>query len=189
MEKRYEMRFSGSGGQGVILASVIFAEAAIISGINAIQSQAYGPEARGGLCKAETIVSEGDIWFSKVTKPLFLLSLTQASLNQFAPSLTEGGIILADAGLKKPEGVADESIVFLPILATASEVVGKAFTANIVAVGAINKLLGLFSEEVLNAAVMRHVPKGTEALNTRALEAGRDLVSEELAAKHKAVIS
>jgi len=188
MEKRYEMRFSGSGGQGVILASVIFAEAAIISGINAIQSQAYGPEARGGLCKAETIVSDSDIWFSKVTTPRFLLSLTQASLNQFCSNLAEGGVILADSGLKKPEGVCDESIVFLPILSTATDVVGKAFTANIVAVGAINKLLGLFSEEVLTEAVMRHVPKGTEALNSRALEAGRDLVSEELTAKYKAVI-
>ena len=84
MEKnRYEMRFAGSGGQGVILASVILAEAAVIAGLRAVQSQAYGPEARGGVSRAETILSRGQIWFSKVTRPDFLLALTQASLDTY----------------------------------------------------------------------------------------------------------
>ena len=85
--KQYEMRFTGSGGQGVILASVIMAEAAVISGLHTIQSQAYGPEARGGTSKAETILSRGDIWFSKVIAPNFLLALTQGSLEKYALSL------------------------------------------------------------------------------------------------------
>ena len=79
-KKRFEMRFAGSGGQGVILASVILAEAAVIRGLHTVQSQAYGPEARGGVSKAETILSGEPIWYSKVTRPDFLLALTQASL-------------------------------------------------------------------------------------------------------------
>ena len=88
MSNRYEMRFAGSGGQGVILASVIIAEAAVISGINAVQSQAYGPEARGGVSKAEAILSKEYIWYSKVNCPEFLLALTQASLDKYSKELT-----------------------------------------------------------------------------------------------------
>ena len=93
MSNRYEMRFAGSGGQGVILASVIIAEAAVISGINAVQSQAYGPEARGGVSKAEAILSKEYIWYSKVTRPAFLLALTQASLDKYSKELAEQALL------------------------------------------------------------------------------------------------
>lgn len=189
MEKRYEMRFTGSGGQGVILASVILAEAAIISDVNAIQSQAYGPEARGGMCKAETILSKEQIFFSKVVCPNFLLALTQKSLDQYLGSIAPGAVVIADASLCVPEEVPGATVISMPILETARVKVGKEFTANIVAVGAINRLLGLFSDEVLMEAVMRHVPAGTEALNEKALAAGRALVSDDDAAKCRADIN
>ena len=80
MSKRFEMRFSGSGGQGVILASVIFAEAAVISGLKTVQSQAYGPEARGGVSRAETVLSREPIWYSKVTAPAALGLFTDEQL-------------------------------------------------------------------------------------------------------------
>ena len=94
MSKRYEMRFAGSGGQGVILASVIMAEAAVIAGLNTVQSQAYGPEARGGVSKAETVVSREKIWYSKVTRPNFLLALTQSALEKYVNDVRECGIIM-----------------------------------------------------------------------------------------------
>lgn len=175
---RYEMRFTGSGGQGVILASVIFAEAAVIAGINAVQSQAYGPEARGGMCKAEAVISQEKIWFSKVVRPNFLLALTQKSLDNFAFSTAEDCVILADSSLSIPEGLSGRKIYTLPILSAAVEKVGKAMTANIVAVGAINALLHLFDEETLTEAVKRHIPAGTEALNEKALWVGRSLAAE-----------
>ena len=80
MSRRLDLRLSGSGGQGVILATIILAEAALLAGKKAVQSQAYGPEARGGMCKAETIVSDSPIWFTKVQTPNFLLALTQQAL-------------------------------------------------------------------------------------------------------------
>lgn len=176
---RYELCFAGSGGQGVILASIIFAEAALLSGRKAVQSQAYGPEARGGSCRAEVILSSDNIWFTKVTHPDFLLVLTQQALNQYAGQVRANGLILADSGLTPPEG--NVQCVRLPILRIAREDVKNLMTANIVATGAVNSLLNLFSDEVLKEAVRRHIPAGTEQINLRALEAGRQLGARAVA--------
>ena len=162
-----ELRLAGSGGQGVILATVILAEAAILAGKYTAQSQAYGPEARGG--------------FTKVQKPTFLMVLTQKALDDYGHDLPENCVVLADESLQIPQELNLPHLTQLPILRTAQEKVGKAMTANIVAVGAINALLGLVSQDVLREAVMLHVPKGTEALNARALEAGLALGSHKAA--------
>ena len=181
-EKRYEMRFAGSGGQGVILASVILAEAAVIAGLRAVQSQAYGPEARGGVSKAETILSREQIWYSKVTRPDFLLALTQASLDTYSKTLAEGALVMFDDTLKAPDGLDGARFIAVPILRCAKETVGKAFTANIVAVGAINAALRLFDGAVLEEAVRRHIPPGTEEINRKALAAGAALIGQDQAA-------
>jgi len=179
MNERYEMRFAGSGGQGVILASVIMAEGAVIAGLNTVQSQAYGPEARGGVSKAETVISKKEIRYSKVTRPDFLLALTQASLNAYTKDLAEGACVMIDSGLEIPEGVDPAQVISAPILETAREKVGKAFTANIVAVGAINAALSLFSDDDMMEAVKRHIPAGTEEINRKALDAGAELITKE----------
>lgn len=178
MSKRYEMRFAGSGGQGVILASVIIAEAAVIAGLNTVQSQAYGPEARGGVSKAETVLSRDRIWYSKVTHPNFLLALTQASLDTYTRELAEGAVVMMDDGLTAPADLDPARVISVPILQTAKEKVGKAFTANIVAVGAINRALQLFSDKDLMEGVKRHIPAGTEEINQKALAEGAALISD-----------
>lgn len=172
MEDRFEMRFTGSGGQGIILISIIFAEAAVLSGLETIQSQSYGPEARGGACKAETMISRSKIWFSKVTAPAFLLALNQKSLEKYAPQVDDSCLILADESLDIPDAVRGKNIITLPVIAAAKEATGKTITANMVAVGAINAILGLFSDEFIRKAVCRHIPEGTEEMNYRALETG-----------------
>ena len=179
MSNRFEMRFAGSGGQGVILASVIFAEAAVISGMRTVQSQAYGPEARGGVSKAETVLSREPIWYSKVTLPNFLLALNQSSLDAFSGTLAERAVVMIDESLNIPEGLDPSRVISIPILRTAKETVGKSFTANIVAVGAINKALDLFEEEALAEGVRRHIPAGTEEINQKALAAGAALITPE----------
>jgi len=170
---RQEIKLAGSGGQGIILASVILAEAAVLSGKEAAQSQSYGPEARGGSCKAEVIVSDRPIGFTKVRKPTFLMALTQDAFDKYYPGVTPECVVLADADMEVPERV-----IKLPILDTARTVVGKIQTANIVAVGCINGLLGLTDVENLRQAVMMHVPAGTEKLNMQALEEGLRLVGK-----------
>ncbi len=176
MKDKMQLRLAGSGGQGVILGSIILAEATLMEGRKVVQSQSYGPEARGGMCKAEVIVDSEQIDYSKVEKPDFLLALTQESLNKYAPEVSEQGIIMADESLNIPGSVRADNVVRVPILKTARDVVGKEVTSNIVALGAINAVLGLASESVLEKAVMLHVPGHTAQLNTRALKEGVKLI-------------
>ena len=177
---RQELRLAGSGGQGVILATVVLAEAALLSGKHTAQSQAYGPEARGGSCKAETLISDIPIGFTKVQNPTFLMVLTQKSFDHYGPETDENCLILMDSELSVPEGTKAKKIVSLPILDTAKNVVGRIQTANIVAVGCINELLHITDNKTMERAVMMHIPKGTEKLNIKALEEGRNLVRKNV---------
>jgi len=177
MADRKELRLAGSGGQGVILASIILAEAAMNAGKNVAQSQSYGPEARGGVCKSEVIISGSDIGFPKVISPTFLLALTQDSADKYCRDLPKDCIVMLDSELIVPEGLDGYKVYTVPILQSAKEVVGKAFTANIVAIGAINKALGIAPEDVLRSTVGGRVPKGTEDINFKALDVGAGLVS------------
>lgn len=174
---KMEIRLAGSGGQGVILATIILAEAAIEAGKYTAQSQSYGPEARGGSCKAEILISDDEIGYTKVQNPTFFMALTQDSLEKYARMIDRNCIILVDSSLKVPEFLNAENVKKAPILDTAIHKVGKAFTANIVAVGAINKMLKIVTEEELKIAVLRHVPKGTELINEKALAEGAALIS------------
>ena len=169
-----EIRLSGSGGQGLLLCGIILAEAAILDGKNAVQTQSYGPEARGGASKSEVIISDGDIYYPKVRKPDIFLALTQEAYDKYVGSVKEDGIIIVDQSVKVSD-VKCACIHSLPILDTAKNVVGKAMVANIVALGTINRITGLVSPEALENAVLSRVPKGTEDLNRKALEAGRDI--------------
>ena len=175
---RQELRLAGSGGQGVILATVILAEAAILSGKHTAQSQAYGPEARGGSCKAETLISDTPIGFTKVQNPTFLMALTQSSFDQHGPEVDESCLVMIDSSLTVPEGFKAKNVVSLPILETARNKVGRLQTANIVAVGAINSLVGITDDETITKAVLMHVPKGTEELNMKALVEGKNLAEQ-----------
>jgi 2-oxoglutarate ferredoxin oxidoreductase subunit gamma len=169
-----ELRLSGSGGQGLILAGVILAEAALIDGKRAVQSQSYGPEARGGSSKAEVIISDDEIDFVKVQKCDMLLCLTQMAYDKYGKDFTRVLIVDESLKLNYPE---PEKVVRIPILDTASEKLGRPVVANIVALGAVNGLLNLVSKGALLKAVISSVPKGTEDLNKRALESGYGLVS------------
>jgi len=180
MANKMEIRIAGSGGQGVILASIILAEAALMTGKNVAQTQSYGAEARGGMCKAEVVVSDEKIGFFKVRRPSFLLALTQQSLNQYTVDLPPSCIVMTDDSLDQPDWLSGKPVVRLPILRTASEKVGRAFTANIVAVGAINKLISLASDEEMRQAVLKHIPAGTDKINLTALKMGEELAENAL---------
>lgn len=171
-----ELRLTGSGGQGVILATIILAEAAFMDNKKVVQSQSYGPEARGGMCKAEVVIDDNPITFTKVQSPTFLLALTQASLEKFGADVNDDCVIMADSSLDIPDFLKGKKVITAPILSTAKDEVGRAMTANIVAVGAINAVLKLSSVEALEKAVMMHIPKGTEELNMKALHAGINLI-------------
>jgi 2-oxoglutarate ferredoxin oxidoreductase subunit gamma len=177
MSGRFEIRFSGSGGQGLILAGVIFAEAAAIyDGKNAVQSQSYGPEARGGASKSEVIISDYEIDFPKAVSIDLMLALTQEACTKYYKDIKDGGILIVDNDFVQEIPDGNFRVIRLPIIRTASENIGKAFVANIVAIGAIAALTGQVSMDAAQKAVLSRVPKGTEDLNRKALAAGYELV-------------
>lgn len=178
--ERYEIRFSGEGGQGIVLAGVILAEAAAIyDGRNATQTQVYGPESRGGTSKAEVIISDQEIDYPKTTAVDLLLALTQAAADRHAPDLKPSGILVADLDRVPNPPAGPYAIHHLPILRTAKETIGKAMVANIVSLGVIVGLSKVVSVPAIQRAVLGRVPKGTEDLNRRALAAGFALVGAE----------
>ena len=166
-----ELRLSGSGGQGLITAGIILAEAAIYDGLNAIQSQSYGPEARGGASKSEVIISDRAINYPKVNNCDVLLSLTQLSCDKYLSSLKVGGILIIDDSIDVP--LRDDIKIYkVPILETAKNKLNKPMVANIIALGVIYEVTKIVNKESLEKAVLGRVPKGTENLNKLALNEG-----------------
>ncbi|HSN66105.1 MAG TPA: 2-oxoacid:acceptor oxidoreductase family protein [Fusibacter sp.] len=175
MKTQLELRLSGSGGQGLITAGIILAEAALKDQKNAIQTQSYGPEARGGASKAEVIISQEAIDFPKVTLPNMTLALTQIAADKYIADISEDGTIIVDDSIQLPEGLKAKHIYRLPIIKTAINEVGKEIVANIVALGLIVGLTSIVSEASLEAAILSRIPKGTEDLNKLALQKGYEL--------------
>ncbi len=170
MSKRFEIRLAGSGGQGLVLAGVILAEAAgIYQGRFVCQTQSYGPEARGGACKAEVVISDAEIDYPKAMRPDVILALNQKSLDAYLGDLKAGGVLLVDADLVQE--VPETGALSIPFTRLARDAGGE-LMANIVALGALAAITGAVSPEALQAAVLARVPAGSRELNERALEAG-----------------
>ncbi|HHT64163.1 MAG: 2-oxoacid:acceptor oxidoreductase family protein [Bacillota bacterium] len=173
MAKRWEIRLSGTGGQGLILAGIILAEAAIIDGFNAVQSQSYGPEARGGASKAEVIISDEEINYPKIGNAGILLAMSQKAYDKYSPQVQEGATVIIDSTLVKDiKEVEGQKIYRVPITETAKKEAGREMTANIVALGVIVGITGVVSEEAIKEAVLDRIPAGTEEMNIKALSAG-----------------
>ncbi len=173
MSFRYEIRLSGEGGQGLVLAGKVLAEAAAIyDNLNATQSQSYGPEARGGASRSEVIISDDEIDYPKAVSLDILLALTQESCNRYWKDLKEGGILLVDGDAVKEIPPGPFQVYKVPVTRIAEQEVGKALVANIVSLGIITGLSRIVSREAVEAAILARVPKGTEELNMKALEAG-----------------
>jgi 2-oxoglutarate ferredoxin oxidoreductase subunit gamma len=169
--KRIEIRLAGEGGQGMILAGVILAEAAAVyDGKNAVQTQSYGPEARGGASKAEVVISDSEIDYPEVIRADALVALSQEACDRYASNLKKDGLLIVDRD--KVGRIPVTSAVRAPVTALAESVSGRAITANVVALGLLVGLTGVVSREAVESAVSARAPKGTEQINLAALAAG-----------------
>ena len=174
MSFRYEIRLSGAGGQGLILIGKILAEAAAIyDEKNATQSQSYGPEARGGASRSEVIISDGDIDYPKATHIDLLLAMTQEAVDKYAGDVNSNGVVIVDSGFVKKSPQGDYKVYTYPMTTIAEEKVGKKIVANIIALGAIERLSKVISEDAIINAIRSRVPKGTEEINIKAFKLGR----------------
>ena len=172
---RYEIRLSGSGGQGLILAAVILAEAAVSRGKEVVQSQSYGPEARGGASQAAVIISDDEIDYPEVEAADLTLCLSQPAFDKFAPQTRPGGLVLYDSGLVVPGSFAGARLIGLPFTQTAQRKAGTPMAANVVALGAIVVLLPAVDREALAASVGKRLPAKVVEANLKALAAGAEL--------------
>lgn len=172
MAKEYQVRLSGFGGQGLVLGGIILGEAvALYEGRHAVQSQSYGPEARGGASRSEVIIADEEIDLLEVTAPDLFLALSQEACDKYVADLKEEGILIVD-----PEFVTDpppvNKIYSVPITKLAREKAGRTMVANMVALGAIAAITGIVGRESLEKAAVARVPKGTEELNLKAIRLG-----------------
>ena len=175
MGQRYEMRFSGLGGQGIILAGIIMAEAAsIYGGKNASQSQSYGPESRGGASKSEVIISDEEIDYPKATSIDAMLAMTQEACTKYCKDIKDGGILLVDSDEVKNIPSGNFKAYSFPITTIARDELGKTIVANIIALGMITELTKIISHEALEKAVLARVPAAFLDLNEKALQIGFD---------------
>ena len=172
-----QIQLTGSGGQGLILAGIILAEAALKDGRHVAQTQAYGPEARGGASRAEVIVGSQPIDYPHVDRPDILLALTQEACDKYISKATPDTTVIVDSLLVQTPPASGPVVVSLPIVQTARQDVGREVVANIVALGALNSVTGLVSWPSLEEAVLKRAPAGTAELNKKALAAGRELAA------------
>jgi len=170
---RKEIRICGFGGQGIILAGVILGEAATREGHQAVQTQSYGPESRGGAARSEVVISDGPIDYPRVTKADYIVALSKPSYDKYVADASDDAVVVVDSDFIKEDGVLGH-----PFARTAEEV-GHKIVTNIVMLGYLGALTGMVSDEVLEETVLLNVPKGTEDLNRKALQAGRALYESE----------
>ena len=174
--ERMRMVFTGSGGQGVITAAIIFAEAAVIyEGLNATQSQAYGAAARGGSTRSDIIISEEAINYPKVIQPNMLVCLTQEAYNAYATIIRPGGLLLTDSRFVKQERKVDAWQVELPMYKAVMDDIGKPIVFNICMLGAVVALTDVVKPASIMSVLKERIPSGFIDMNRKALDLGLDM--------------
>ena len=172
MAKRYEIRLSGFGGQGVILAGHVIGQAAsIFEKKNAVLIQDYGPEARGGACRADVVISDERVLYPYIIAPSVLIAMSQEAYNKYHPDNRQDALVIIDEDLviaKKPK---DGELLAIPAVKIAEEL-GRVTVANAVMLGFFAAVTGIVSLDAIKKAIVASVPKGTEELNLKAVEKG-----------------
>ncbi|MDZ7373245.1 MAG: 2-oxoacid:acceptor oxidoreductase family protein [candidate division KSB1 bacterium] len=169
----YELRFGGVGGQGVILAGAILAEAAVIyDGLYAVQSPTYTAQVRGGATKVDVIISDRPVIYPRATEIDFFLALAQRSYDVFHHQLKEGGILLVDETLVRKVDESRYRVLRVPITDLAEREIGRVVVVNAISLGLTVGITGVVSRRAIEQAVAARAPKGTVEMNLKALELG-----------------
>lgn len=177
--ERCRLVFSGSGGQGVITAAIILAESAVIhEGLIAVQSQSYGPEARGGATRSDIIISESEIFFPKVTQPNVLVCLTQEAYNKFYTIPRPGGILITDSHYVETWKKVDSRQIELPLYQSVIKEIGKPIVLNIAMLGAVIKITHLVKPESIMKTLETRINPEFLSMNQTALELGMNLAED-----------
>lgn len=168
-----EIRFAGYGGQGIIRSGIIAGRAAsIYDNKHATMSQSFGPEARGGACSSQLVVSESKVLYPYITKSEFLVAMSQAGYDKFEPEMSEHGMLLYDEDLVKPKP-SRENIKAYAIPATRfAEQLGKKIVANVVMLGFFTAITKVVNSDAMKKAIPDSVPEKAIDLNMKAFNKG-----------------
>lgn len=177
--ERLTIQFCGFGGQGIVLSSIVLGTAAVTrAGLNAMQTQSYGSEARGGECQAELILALGLIHSPLADAVDILVAMSQSALERYEDRLQAGGTLVFDPGLVKAPERSDVQIVAVPATEIASDL-GARIAANMVMLGYLQQATGLMSAQDLDAIITDNVPIKFRAVNLQAAERGRALARDQ----------
>ncbi|MCF8110073.1 MAG: 2-oxoacid:acceptor oxidoreductase family protein [Desulfobacteraceae bacterium] len=169
--------FSGSGGQGVITAAILLAEAAVrFESLNAVQSQSYGAAARGGAARSDVIIWDKPIYFPGVIQPNVLICLTQEAFDKYQSTIRPGGYLVTDSDLVKNPAFVDARRVELAFQKTVMEKIGKPVVLNICLLGAIVELTGLVRLDSVKELIRKRFSPSFHEINLKALDLGAQLL-------------
>jgi 2-oxoglutarate ferredoxin oxidoreductase subunit gamma len=178
MTDRYRLVFTGSGGQGVITAAIILAEAAVVHDkLNAVQSQSYGAAARGGATRSDVIISNESIDFPKVIQPNALICLTQEAYNKFQGIIRPGGLLISDPHFVETSRKVDAKQLEYPMYRTVMDKIAKPIVFNICMLGVVIQLTQLVRPESIMQALEGRIPSGLLDMNRTALNLGMELAA------------
>ena len=168
-----EVRFSGYGGQGVILAAAVVGKAAaIFQGGYAAMTQAFGPEARGGSSSAQVILSNEPILYPYITRPDVLVAMSQEAYTKFSPEVKPGGIVIIERELVHVDKIAPGDRIYAVPATRLAEELGRKVVLNIVMVGFFGAVTNLLDPDALRQAVEDSVPPAMRKLNLQAYDKG-----------------
>jgi 2-oxoglutarate ferredoxin oxidoreductase subunit gamma len=173
---RTEILVGGVGGQGVVLSGILLGTAATLyDGKQAVQTQSYSSELRGGSARAEVIISEEAVTDPQVRKPDILIVLAEDALSKYIDRVKPKGLLVIDSDLVKGAKPGDYEILAVPATSVADKEMGNIVVANLIILGALIKRTGLLSVESMEKAIEVSVPKKAIALNLNAFRRGLQL--------------
>ncbi len=171
---RNEIRIAGAGGQGVVTAGRILAEAAILSGNDATHSQVYGPQSRGGASRSDVVIATGPIGFPLADNIDLLIVLSAEAYTRYQPELSPDGRLVVDDRCA-PASLAGTARQFA-VVDTSRAISGSQLVTGVVALGVLQAVADVVEDEALRTAVAARVPAKHRDMNLKALEAGVHLV-------------
>jgi 2-oxoglutarate ferredoxin oxidoreductase subunit gamma len=175
---KVEIRLSGSGGQGLVLAGIILARAAVIDKKRVTQTQSYGPESRGGASRADVIISNGEINFPEATSFDILMALTQEACDKFLFDLKDDGFLIIDNSIVKNVALLSSTVYELPFTEIALEKLGSSLPTNILSLSFLVKKSGIVTEQALQKAIEISVKKAFVDVNIKAMKLGFELAKK-----------
>lgn len=178
--KKIEVRISGFGGQGVVLAGQIFGKAAVYYGKNVVQTQSYGAEARGSAAKSEVIISDEKIGFPMVRKCDILVAMSQEAVEKNIKDLKDEGILIIDNSMVKNIPETNARVSKVPATQIAERVFREKLYANMVMLGALTKIRKIVDEDSMKKAIRDTVPKKAVSANLQAYKKGKEAIEQNI---------